>query len=171
MREVEAATTKNAGGALEANKVSPLRSTADFVVPRRPLRALKLRDRALGKDHVLVPLRESRVCVKATQKEVAVGAAAHVTTPSLEAPSEAADVELREMAPTPTAVKQKKPKPKRKKAQVKPAPATTTWWASLLEGAAVLAEHPERIVVPEAQHYEGSRVLRDGDSAFVRRKR
>jgi len=40
-----------------------------------------------------------------------------------------------------------------------------------LEGAAVLAEHPERIVVPEAQHYEGSRVLRDGDSAFVRRKR
>ena len=36
--EVEAATTKNAG--VEANKVSPLRSTADFVVPRRPLRAL-----------------------------------------------------------------------------------------------------------------------------------
>ena len=76
--------------------------------------------------------------MKATQKEVAVGAAAHVTTPSLEAPSEAADVELREMAPTPTAVKQKKPKPKRKKAQVKPAPATTTWRASLLEGAAIL---------------------------------
>jgi len=136
VREVEAATTKNAG--VEANKVSPLRSTADFVVPRRPLRALKLRDRALGKDHVLVPLRESRVCVKATQKEVAVADAAHVTTPSLEAPSEAADVELREMAPTPTAVKQKKPKPKRKKAQVKPAPATTTWRASLLEGAAIL---------------------------------
>ena len=74
----EAATTKNAG-ALEANKLSPLRSAADRV-----------------------------------------------------------DVELREMAPTPTAVKQKKPKRKRKKAQVKPAPATTTWWASLLEGAAVL---------------------------------
>ena len=76
VREVEAATTKNAG-ALEANKVSPLRRAADGV-----------------------------------------------------------DVELREMAPTPTAVKQKKPK--RKKAQVKPAPATTTWRASLLEGAAVL---------------------------------
>ena len=76
VREVEAATTKNAG-APEANKVSPLRRAADGV-----------------------------------------------------------DVELREMASTPTAVKQKKPK--RKKAQVKPAPATTTWWASLLEGAAVL---------------------------------
>ena len=74
----------------------------------------------------------------AEKKEVAVAHKAHVTTPSLEAPSEAADVELREMAPTPTAVKQKKPKPKRKKAQVKPAPATTTWRASLLEGAAVL---------------------------------